>query len=192
MRRHQIGLLGFFAGVGVGCDRVNKGEAEAIFEASLLVSTEICNEAIVALETGEGWNVEEADEGWTLEQTLTEGSTWNGIVMVSGTGDFSEDSEDLDLTISLANVDVDGLVMDGIIVFGMSVSATPSTGAFTMLETVTGNLSVGGEARGEAGLDYSITVIYDPDTGAAVAMDGEVAEYDVEELREIEGEIVGE
>lgn len=138
----------------MGCKSVNEDEAALVLNLCSEVFQDVQNETILI-------------EDETVEFAITQGSSWEGSVMASGSRTVNTDTVVYPLSLSMVDVySVDNdITLNGQLSFAMAYSIDPTDGVSYTIETnIDGELEVEGDAKGLADLLLIMTRNYNAES----------------------------
>ena len=157
----------------LGCQGINSKEAGLVYSVSTDIFQDIHDEAVLI-------------EDETIQFPLTEGSSWEGDVLVTGTRTVESEQIIFPLSISLVEVYSleNDITLNGQLSFGMAQVIDLTDGAsYTSTINIDGELEVTGDAKGLADLLLSMTRSFDAETDEFLSeVSGTIENHDTSEL----------
>lgn len=190
MRVSILGVGVLFLVSGCDADRISSAEAERVFQSQAGMVGELYRtvlDAVQGVEVPGGLSVDVDETGGTVSGQLEGADGWSGSASLEGAAEIDTGANDyaFDLALSYAGVSVDGVgvVMDGEVGASSAAHLDTAGGVLDYSFETDGDLSVSGEAAGQASFDFSLTVGVDLSTGSFnLDVSGDVSGHDASEL----------
>lgn len=186
MRSVLMGVV-VFGLVGCDADKINKSEAEAVYQSQTDMMGSVYRtfyDAAMGAQVPDGITVTTTSDGATISGALSDGDGWTGTTELDGSAEVDTASNDyaFDVAMSYDGVTVDstGVVMDGDAEASTEAHLDTGAGALSYAFSTSGDLMVSGEAQGHSTFDFALSVDVNLSTGLFdLSSSGDVSGFDV-------------
>ncbi len=178
--------------LSTGCDasKLSSKEAERVFQSQSQMLGSVYRtvyDAVEGVEVPEGFTVETTENGGTVSGSLNGGDGFSGAAQIDGSAEIDTANHDyvFDLALGYTEVAVDdiGVVMDGDAALFTEAHLDINGGALDYAFETSGDLTVTGEASGQAAFDFSLVVGVDVSSGTFnLDISGDVDGFDASEF----------